>query len=413
MPLDAMQVRAEFPALGQKIGGQPLLYLDSAATTLRPRCVIAAMTEFMAGDNANPGRALHTLARMSYERLEGARSAVARFIGCTDPLEIVFTRGTTEAINLVAWAWCQANLHAGDEILLCIAEHASNMLPWQLAARRAGATVRYFGIDADGRMLLDDFERQLNPRTRLVAVSHVSNVLGMVNPVREIVERAHAAGALVLVDGAQSVPHMRVDVRDLGCDFLAFSSHKMLGPMGVGVLWARRHVLDVMPPFLSGSNMAHEITQDDAHYLEGALRFSAGTPDVCGPVGLAAAIELLERIGMNALREREEVLTSALLAALESLPRVQLVGSVDAHEKMSVVSFVVEGLEPAEVMRRLDASGVAVRAGDLASLPLLRHFGYETAVRASFYVYSTLEDVARFADALSAITQSTPIVSSA
>jgi cysteine desulfurase/selenocysteine lyase len=227
----------------------------------------------------------------------------------------------------------------------------------------------------------------------------------MVNPVQQIAERAHAQRALVLVDGAQSVPHMAVDVRELDCDFLAFSSHKMLGPMGVGVLWAKRSVLDAMPPFLSGSNMAHEITAEDAHYSEGALRFSAGTPDVCGPVGLAGAIGFLEEIGMGVLREREKALTRAMLAVLADMPRVRLIGASNVDEKVSVFSFAVEGLDAMDVMRHLDDSGIAVRAGDLASLPLLQHFGIEAAVRASFYVHSTLDDVERFAAELRRIAR--------
>ena len=392
--------RGQFPALRQTINGHPLAYLDSAATSLRPNLVIEAMARHDQGDNANPGAALHTLARRSAATYEGARRAVAEFIHAPDPSEIVFTRGTTDGINVVAAAWGGANLKEGDEILIGVAEHASNMLPWQLIARQTGARVRYFGIDDQGHPLLDDFTAQLGSRTRIVAFSHVSNVLGMLNPAREMCARARAPGRVILIDGAQSVPHFPVDVRDLGCDFLAFSSHKMLGPMGVGVLWGRRELLDAMPPYQGGSNMAHDVGLESLHLSEGALKFGAGTPNVSGPVGLAAAMRFLRDIGPDALRRHERALTERFLERVAPIPGITMLGSRDPDEKVSVFAFTVRGRDPLAVLRALDDQGIAVRAGDLAALPLLERLGTRTAVRASCYVYTTLAEIDRLAAAL-------------
>jgi cysteine desulfurase/selenocysteine lyase len=392
--------RLQFPALQQEINGQPLAYLDSAATTLRPNAVINALMRFDRSDNANPGPALHTLARRAAEAYEGARRTVAEFINAPDPSEIVFTRGTTDAINLVAAAWGGANLKAGDEILIGAAEHASNMVPWQMIAKRTGARMRYFGIDDTGHPLPDDLEAKLGPRTKVVAFSHVSNVLGMVNPVRDMCARARAPGRVILIDGAQSVPHFPVDVKELGCDFLAFSSHKMLGPMGMGVLWGRRDLLDAMPPYQGGSNMAHDVGFESMHLSEGALKFGAGTPNVSGPVGLAAAMRYLRQIGPNALRQHELAITRRFFDRVGAIPGIRILGSPNSEEKISVFSFTVRGREPRAVLQALDARGIAVRAGDLASLPLLERLGTKSAVRASCYVYTTLDEIDRLATEL-------------
>jgi cysteine desulfurase/selenocysteine lyase len=389
--------RMQFPALQQEINGHPLAYLDSAATTLRANDVIGATMRFDRGDNANPGAALHMLARRAAEAYEGARRTVAEFVNAADPSEIVFTRGTTDGINLVAAAWGGANLKPGDEILIGVAEHASNMVPWQMIAAKTGARVRYFGIDDVGHPLLDDLEAKLGPRTKIVAFSHVSNVLGMINPAREMCARVRAPGRIVVIDGAQSVPHFPVDVRDIGCDFLAFSSHKMLGPMGVGVLWGRRELLDAMPPYQGGSNMAHDVGIESMHLSDGALKYGAGTPNVSGPVGLAAAIGYLRHIGPNALRQHELSITRRFLDRVGAIPGVRLLGSTNADEKISVFAFTVRGREPSAVLKALDAKGIAVRAGDLASLPLLERLGTKTAVRASCYVYTTVEEIDRLA----------------
>ena len=392
--------RADFPALGQRVDGHPLVYLDSAATTLRPNSVIDAITRFYRTDNANPGAALHTLARRASERYEGARRTIAGFIGAADPMELVFTRGTTEAINLVASAWGGANVKPGDEILIGRAEHASNMVPWQMLAARTGATVRTFDVDDTGHPRLDDLDAKLSPRTRVVAFSHVSNVLGMVNDAAAICARVRAPGRIVVVDGAQSTPHFRVDVRQLGCDFFAFSGHKMLGPMGIGCLWGRRELLDAMPPYQGGSNMAHDVGLDAMHPSDGALKFGAGTPNVSGPVGLAAAVEYLQRIGDRALRDHELALNRHFITRVGGIPGLRLLGSANAGEKISVFAFTVRGHEPRDVLKALDKRGIAVRAGDLASLPLLERLGTKTAVRASLYLYNTTGEIDLLAEAI-------------
>ncbi len=395
--------RARFPALRQRVNGHALAYLDTAATALRPDAVIDAVANFSRTDNANPGAALHTLARRASTALEDARRSVATFIGASDPLEVVFTRGTTEGLNLVANTWGAAHVKPGDEVVVTRAEHASNLLPWRMLAERAGATLRVVPIDAEGRLHPDDVARHLTARTRVVAFSHVSNVLGMPVPAREICEVARAPGRLVVVDGAQSVPHLPVDVHALGCDALAFSSHKMLGPMGVGVLWMRREVLDAMPPFHYGSNMAHDVDFERAELSPGALKYGAGTPDVAGPVGLAAAIAFLQGIGWPALQAHERRITEHMLAALGRIPAVRLLGSREPAERVGVFSFTVAGHSPLSIVQALDAEGIAIRAGDLAALPLLRHFGTSAAARASCYLYTSTDDVDRLAGALARV----------
>jgi cysteine desulfurase / selenocysteine lyase len=402
--------RVHFPALDQTIAGRPLVYLDSAATSLRPRQVIDAIAEFYSRNNANPGATLHTLARRANADFETARQTVADFINAGDPLEVVFTRGTTEAVNLVAAAWGVLNLRAGeeDEILIGIAEHASNMAPWQLAARATGARVRFFDIHDNGEPEMADFQRNLSSRTRIVAVSHVSNVLGMINPIAEMSALARAAGARVFVDAAQSVPHFPIDVQALGCDFLAFSGHKMLGPMGVGVLWARQDLLEAMAPYQSGSNMAHDIDVDSMHLSRGALRFGAGTPSVADAVGLAAAIQFIKSIGQKALWVHEQMLTRRFLERAGAIRGIRILGSLDPSRRVSVFAFDVQGIPPREVLSTLDRRGIAIRAGDLASLPLLKRLGLTTAARASCYLYTTMEEVDSLTSALEEMTRAVP-----
>ena len=386
--------RDHFPALRQKVAGRPIAYLDSAATSLRPRPVIEAISGFYAGPNANPGATLHTLARRAAELYDGARADLAHFVGGADPLELVFTRGTTEAINLAA-ATLEQRLKAGDEILLTEGEHASNMLPWQVAAERTGAIVRHAAITGDGHVDRESFARMLNSRPRIVAISHVSNVVGIINPVREMCRQAREAGALTLVDAAQSAPHIGVDVRDIGCDFLAFSSHKMCGPMGAGALWARRELLESLPPYQCGSNMAHAVGLDSRHYSDGALKYGAGTPNVADAIGFAAAARFLSAIGWDVLRAHEQAINARMLAGLARVPGLRLLGSTSAAGRIGVFAFTLEGREPLDVVAALDHRGIAVRAGDLAALPLLKRLGATTAVRASCYLYTTIEEVDR------------------
>lgn len=397
--------RADFPALNQTVNGEPLAYLDSAATTQRPAAVLAALENYYRNDNANPGGTLHALARRAYERYEGARRTLADFMHAPDPDEVVWVRGTTEGINLVASAWARPRLRPGDEVLLTVAEHASNLLPWRIVAEQSGAMLRYVDVDDEGRVRLDDLERQLSSRTRLFAFSHVSNVAGYVNPAAQLCARARSAGARVLIDAAQSAPHIPLDVQSLGCDFLVFSSHKMLGPMGVGVLWAGRERLEEMSPYQAGSNMAHKVDLTSAEFEHAARKFGAGTPNVSGAIGLAAAVQYLQSHDRNAIERHEAQLTRYGLDLLTDIPGLRLLGPHSATQRVPVFSFVMAGHSPADVLRYLDSKGIAVRAGDLAALPLLKRFGVSTAARASCYLYTQTADLDRLATALRELTR--------
>jgi cysteine desulfurase/selenocysteine lyase len=388
-------LRGHFPTLRERVNDHRLVYLDSAATTHRPTTVLDALTDFYFHDNANPSKSLHTLARRSATLYDKARSAVAKALNAPKIEEIVWTRGTTEAINLVASSWGGANLRDGDEIIITVSDHYSCLLPWQLAAQRANARVRILDVDEDGHLRLDHLEKLLCERTKLVAFPHVSNVLGLINSAKEICERAHRVGALVLVDGAQSFPHFSVDVQALGCDFFVFSGHKILGPMGIGVLWARSEILERMPPYQAGSNMAHDVELESvpSRFAEGGLKFEAGTPNVPGAVGLEAAIEFLESLGREKLWTREQELTRYALSRLNEVKNLRILGSAQPKDRISVFSFVIENQEPLDIAKVLDGAGIAVRAGDLASRPLLKRLGVTAAVRASCYVYSTVGEI--------------------
>ena len=389
---------SDFPTLAQRVGGRPLAYLDSAATTLRPAAVIDAIAHFYRFDNANPSSTMHALARRAAERYAGARTEVARFINAA-PDEIVWVRGTTEAINLAAATW-GARLRAGDEILVSIAEHYSNLLPWRAVAARTGAAVRTFDVDDEGRLRLDDFRRQLSARTKLVAVTHVSNVLGLINPIGEVAAMAHKAGALVLVDGAQSVPHMPIDVRALGCDFFAFSSHKILGPMGVGVLWARRELLDELPPYQTGSNMAHNVEPQSEEFEHGAAKFQAGTPNVSGPIGMAAAARYLTAIGFPAIEAHDRRLVTHALARMREVAGLRILGPLSPEHRVPVLCFTIANRSVPDIVAALDREGIAIRGGDMAALPLLRRFGTGAAARISAYLYNSTADLDRAVDML-------------
>lgn len=392
-----------FPALSQRVNGHPLTYLDSAATTLRPQSVIDALVDYYSTDNANPSRA-HTLASRAADRLAAARQELARFVNAPDPSEIIFVRGTTEGVNLVATAWGADILKADDEIVLTIAEHSSNLMPWTRLARQVNAKLRVLDVDDEGRPRLDQLKQMLSRRTRIIAFSHVSNVLGYINPAKEICAMAREVGARVVIDGAQGAPHTKVDVQDLGCDFYVFSGHKMLGPMATAAVWGRRELLEAMPPYHVGSNMAHDVDFERAAFEHGAQKFQAGTPDVAGPVGLAAAVRFLQAAG-PLLQRHDHDLVRYGLARLSEIPRLRIIGPRSADNRVPVFTFVVEGREATAVARALDARGVAVRAGDMAALPLLKRFGTSEAVRASAYVYSTRDDIDRLAEALRELSQ--------
>jgi cysteine desulfurase / selenocysteine lyase len=395
-------LRERFPIFQQRNQAHPLVYLDSAATAQRPIEVINAIADYYCRVNANPAKTLHSLARQSAEHYEEARRITARFVNASAAEEIVWTRGTTEAINLVASSWGGAHLHSGDEVLLSTAEHYSNLVPWQIASLRTGARLRFVEVDDAGVLRLEHLSALLSERTKLVALSHVSNVLGRINPVRDICERAHCAGATVLIDAAQSVPHFPVDVQELGCDFLAFSGHKMMGPMGIGVLWARREILDGMPPYQSGSNMVHDVDLElaAAHFAEGALKFEAGTPNVAGAVGLAAAVKFIESLNRGELWRREQELTRHALLRLREVAGLRLLGPSDADDRVSVFSFVIDGIPALDVVRALDEEGIAIRGGDLAARPLLNRMGVQVAARASAYIYTQSSEFDALVEAL-------------
>jgi len=396
-PTSAPQVerwRADFPILETRIHDRPIAYLDSAATTQRPEAVLKSLMDFYRTVNANPGSTLHTLARRAQQLYQDARTTVAQFMNANAD-EIVWVRGTTEAVNLVATAWTRPNLRSGDEILLTVAEHASNLLPWRLAARHCGATVGFVDVDDEGRVSLEDLQRKLTRRTRLLAFSHVSNVAGFINPAAEICARARAAGARVFIDAAQSAPHIPLDVQALGCDFLAFSGHKMLAPMGVGVLWAHRDVLASMPPYQAGSNMAHAVDLESAQLENAGRKFCAGTPNASGAVALAAAVTFLDSIGRPAIVRHESELSAHGLDALQSVPGLRILGTRTPEERVPVFSFVLENRTPQEILRALDEEGIAIRAGDLSALPLLKRFGVTAAARASCFLYTRPDEIDR------------------
>ena len=399
MTFDAEKIRREFPILEREIHGKPLVYLDSAATSQKPRQVIEALTDFLEHHNANVHRGLYLLGEEATEAYEGARAKAARFIGATDARSIVFTRGTTEAINLVAHGWGRKFLREGDEIVLTEMEHHSNIVPWQLAAKVTGARLRYVKYTEDGLLSMDNLRSTLSGRTKLVAVTGMSNVLGTIPPVAEIARLAHEAGALFLVDGAQMVSHMPVDVTAIDADFLTFSGHKMLGPTGSGGLYAKPEHLEAMDPFLGGGEMISEVGPDESTYNDPPWKFEAGTPAIAEAVALGAAIDYLEELGMDAVQEHERELT---VHALRRLPEVgaRVFGPTDPDQRSGAVSFWMDDVHPHDLAQILDQEGIAVRAGHHCAQPLMRCLGVPATSRASFYVYNTTDDVDRLIDGL-------------
>ncbi len=392
-------VRADFPVLKRRFNGKTLVYLDSSATTLRPEPVIEAVARFYRERNANVHRGLYRLAVEATDLYEEARCKVAAFIGA-DPEEVIFTRGTTESLNLLAYSLGDARVGPGDEILVTAMEHHANLVPWQELARRNRARLMAVGITPGGELDLDDMGRKLSPRTRIVAVTHVSNVLGTVNPIPEISQMAHEVGAVAVVDAAQSVPHMEVKVTELGCDFLAFSGHKMLGPTGVGVLWGKRELLEEIPPFLTGGEMIREVWIDRATWNDLPYKFEAGTPPIAQAVGLGVAVDYLTELGMDEVRRHEEELVTLALEGLLARDYVEVYGPVDPGVRGGLVAFNLRGIHPHDVATLLDQEGIAIRAGHHCAQPLHRLLGIPATCRASFYVYNTPEEVESFLSAL-------------
>ena len=399
-PIDVERVRADFPILKRLVNGRPLIYLDNAASSQKPRQVIDSLVDFYTHINANVHRGVHTLSVEATDAYEAARARIGRFLNAPDPDEIVFVRNTTEGLNLVAVCWGRANLKPGDEILATMLEHHSNLIPWQCVAQDTGARIRLIPLTPDGAVDMDAFRGMLGPRTRVVAIAHASNVLGTISDLAEISDMAHRVGAIVVADGAQSVPHLSTDVRTLGPDFLAFSGHKILGPMGIGVLWGRRELLEEMPPFLGGGGMIREVYEDRATWAPLPEKFDAGTPNVADTIALGVALDYLDDLGMDNVREHEIDVTGYALDQLARVPDVAVYGPLDPHQRTGVVSFNLDGVHPHDAGTILDEAGIAVRAGHHCTQPLHRWLDIAASLRASFYIYNSRDEVDALVDAL-------------
>jgi len=403
---DWAAVRADFPLLQRTVHGKPLTFLDSAATSQKPRQVIEAVDTYFRHYNANVHRALYELGEEATRLYEGAREKIAAFIHAKAPEEVVFTRGTTEAINTVAYGWgVKGKIGPADEIVGTVMEHHSNHVPWHFVKDLKGTTLKYVDVEDDGTLKMSDYDTLLTRNTRLVAVTQCSNVLGTINDIREIARRAHEVGALCLVDAAQSVPHMPVDVQALGCDLLAFSGHKMLGPTGTGVLWGRKEVLDAMEPLHGGGEMIREVHLGSAKWGDVPAKFEGGTPNMAGVVGLGTAVDYLTALGMENVRRHERELTAYALEVLGKLPGVRLFGPLDADRRGGVVSFDIEGVHPHDVASILDVEGLCVRSGQHCAQPLHDRFQVPATTRASFYVYNTTEEIDRLAAGIRKVQQ--------
>jgi len=392
-------IRDDFPILTQRVHGKPLVYLDSASTSQKPRQVLDAYLRFYEEYNANVHRGVYAIAARATAEYEAARAKIARFIGAAGPEEIIFTRNVTEALNLVAYSWGRRHVGPGDEILLTEMEHHSNLVPWQFVARECGARLRHIPFDEQGRLEMEEFRRLLTERTKIVALTHISNTLGTVNPVAEIARAARALGATVVVDGAQSTPHRPVDVQALGCDFFAFTGHKMLAPMGIGVLWGRRDLLERMEPFLGGGEMISDVWLDHATWNQLPWKFEAGTPNAAGAVALGAAVDYLERLGMDAMAAHEREITAYAMARLREVPGIHLLGP-ESGDRGGVVAFTMDGVHPHDISQVLDGEGICVRAGHHCTKPLHRKLGIGASARASFYVYTIPEEIDALVGAL-------------
>ena len=391
----------DFPILQTKMNGRPIVYLDNGATTQKPEAVIKAVADYCTYCNANPHRGAYELSVKATDIYETARVRTQQFIGAARPEEIIFTKNATEALNLVAYSYGRANIREGDEIVITISEHHSNIVPWQFVAKARGAMLKYIYLAEDGNLSAEDIAAQITEKTKIVAVTHVSNVLGLVNDVRTIADRAHAVGAVIVVDGSQSVPHIAVDVQAMDADFFAFSGHKMLSPMGIGVLYGKYDILDAMPPFLFGGDMIDYVGEQETTFAELPAKFEAGTQNVSGASGLIAAIDYLEKVGFDRIETIERDLISYALPKLRELPFVELYGCDSTRDnKTGIITFNVKDVHPHDVASILDSYGVAIRAGHHCAQPLMRYLGQNATCRASFYLYNTHEDIDRFVEAL-------------
>ena len=391
----------DFPILQTKMNGRPIVYLDNGATTQKPEAVIKAVADYCTYCNANPHRGAYELSVKATDIYETARVRTQKFIGAARPEEIVFTKNATEALNLVAYSYGRANIREGDEIVITVSEHHSNIVPWQFVAKARGATLKYIYLAEDGNLSAEDIAAQITEKTKIVAVTHVSNVLGLVNDVRTIADRAHAVGAVIVVDGSQSVPHIAVDVQAMDADFFAFSGHKMLSPMGIGVLYGKYDILDAMPPFLFGGDMIDYVGEQETTFAELPAKFEAGTQNVSGASGLIAAIDYLEKVGFDRIETIERDLISYAMPKLRELPFVELYGCDSTRDnKTGIITFNVKDVHPHDVASILDSYGVAIRAGHHCAQPLMRYLGQNATCRASFYLYNTHEDIDQFIEAL-------------
>lgn len=399
--MERFDFQKEFPILQRKMNGQPLVYLDNGATTQKPEKVVQALCNYYGGCNANPHRGAYELSVQATDIYEKARAHAQRFIGAGKPEEIVFTKNATEALNLVAYSYGLPFVGPGDEIVITVTEHHSNLVPWQMVAKQKQASLKYIYLEPDGNLSEEDMETKITERTKVVAVTHVSNVLGLVNDVRRVADKAHSVGAVCVVDGSQSAPHMAVDVQRLGADFFAFSGHKLLSPMGIGVLYGREALLEKMPPFLRGGDMIEYVEEQDASFAELPAKFEAGTQNVGGAAGLDAAMEYLESFTFSKIRQIEQDLLDYALPRLRELPFIELYGCDSRRDnKTGIITFNVKGVHPHDVATILDAQGVAIRAGHHCAQPLMRYLGQNATCRASFYLYNTKEDIERWIAAL-------------
>lgn len=401
IPFDLNAVRRDFPILSERVNGQPLAWLDNAATTQKPQSVIDRLAYFYTHENSNIHRAAHELAARSTDAYEGARSKVARFIGANSPDEIIFVRGATEAINLIAQTYGKTLIGEGDEIIVSLLEHHANIVPWQQLAHEKGAKLRVIPVDDSGQILIDEYRKLINSRTRLVSITHVSNALGTIVPVKEVIDIAHQAGVKVLIDGAQSVSHMRVNVSVLDADFFVFSGHKVFAPTGIGVVYGKKHLLEQLPPWQGGGNMIADVTFERTLYQGVPARFEAGTGNIADAVGLGAAIDYLNRLGMEAISHYEHALLEYGTEQLRRIPGLHLIGT--AKEKASVLSFVLDGVPTEDIGKALNQAGIAVRSGHHCAQPILRRFGLEATVRPSLAFYNTCEEIDRLAEVVRSI----------
>lgn len=399
--LDVKALRRDFPILGRQINGHPMVYLDSSNTSQKPQQVIDTISEHYAQHNANVARAMHTLGAEATAAYEGARSRIADFVGAGAPEEIIFTKNASEALNLAANT-LGARLHPGDEVVISVLEHHSNLVPWQLVCERTGATLRWFDVTDEGRLDLDKAERDglINEHTKIVSLAWVSNVLGTINPVRKLADMAHAVGAVMVIDGSQGVPHLATDVAALGGDMLAFTGHKMLGPTGIGVLWGRRELLDELPPFLGGGEMIGVVTMEKSTWAEVPHKFEAGTPPIVQAVGLGAAVDYLNAVGMEAIEAHDHLITTHALGVLGDLDFVRILGPTQPVDRGAAISFTVDGVHPHDLMQLLDSRGIAVRGGHHCAAPLHKRYAVGSSTRMSSYLYTTIEEIDALRDGL-------------